>query len=255
IAREREVKLQEIARDQELRQRDLQAILETELNRRDNAIRLAQKKTEEAAAEAAAEQARSSVVLAMEAVQTEKEKVQAERAREIAAIRSAEEEAVEASKLRIEIETIRDKARAEAEAAAAKAAAGRDAMLAESEGRAALIAAENALADPIIRMRLEERRLKALPELVAHLVKPAEKIQSIRINQISGLGAAGSVGGSADGGGGGGGDKPLVNQAVDGILGMALQLPAVQKLGQEIGLDIGSGLSGLSKAIEPRQTT
>ncbi|MGL1696788.1 hypothetical protein ACSTH7_25470, partial [Vibrio parahaemolyticus] len=81
--------------------------------------------------------------------------------REIAAIRSAEEEAVEASKLRIETGTIRDKARAEAEAAAAKAVAERDAMLAQSEGRAALIAAENALADPIIRMRLEERRLKA----------------------------------------------------------------------------------------------
>ncbi|MFX8949719.1 flotillin domain-containing protein, partial [Acinetobacter baumannii] len=88
--------------------------------------------------------------------------------------------------------------------------------------------------------------------LVAHLVKPAEKIQSIRINQISGLGTAGSIGGTAEGGGG---DKPLVNQAVDGILGMALQLPAVQKLGQEIGLDIGSGISGLSKAIEPRQTS
>ncbi len=253
ITREREVRLQEIARDQELRQRDLQSVLETELNRRNNAIKLAQKKTEEAAAEAAAEQARTSVVLAMEAVQTEKEKVQAERARDVAAIRSAEEEAVEASKLRIETETIRDKARAEAEASAARAAAERDAMLAESEGRAALIAAENALADPIIRMRLEERRLKALPELVAHLVKPAEKIQSIRINQITGLGTTGSVAGGAGGNGGtGGGDRPLVNQAVDGILGMALQLPAVQKLGQEIGLDIGSGLSGLSKAIEPR---
>src|SRR3546814_16248526 len=45
-------------------------------------------------------------------------------------------------------------------------------------------------------------------------------------------------------------DLPLVNQAVDGILAMALQLPAVQKLGQEIGIDIADGLGGIARAAE-----
>ncbi|MFN3402296.1 MAG: flotillin domain-containing protein, partial [Ferrovibrio sp.] len=66
---------------------------------------------------------------------------------------------------------------------------------------------------------------------------------------LGGTGIAGS-GGMGGGTGQGGGDRPLVNQAVDGILAMALQLPAVQKLGQEIGIDIGNGLSGIAKSAE-----
>ena len=78
-------------------------------------------------------------------------------------------------------------------------------------------------------------------------------IDSIRISHIGGLGfggPGGSMGGGGSAAGPGGGDRPLVNQAVDGILAMALQLPAVQKLGQEIGIDIGNGLSGIAKSAE-----
>jgi flotillin len=35
----------------------------------------------------------------------------------------------------------------------------------------------------------------------------------------------------------------VANQVVDGILSMALQLPAVQKLGEEIGINIGNGIA------------
>jgi hypothetical protein len=72
------------------------------------------------------------------------------------------------------------------------------------------------------------------------MMKPTEKIESIRINHITGFGGTGS------GGGAGGGDKAVVNQVVDGILAMALQLPAVKKLGEEVGLNIGAGLQGLA---------
>jgi flotillin len=128
-------------------------------------------------------------------------------------------------------------------------------MIAESQGKAALIAAENGLSDAIIRMRLEKKRMETLPVLVGQMMKPVEKIDSIRISHIGGLGLGfggpgGSAGGNGNGMGSGGGDKPLVNQAVDGILAMALQLPAVQKLGQEIGIDIANGLGGIAKSID-----
>ncbi len=80
-------------------------------------------------------------------------------------------------------------------------------------------------------------RLKALPKIIAEMVKPAEKIDWIRINQISGLGQA--SGSTADGA------KSPVNQAFDAMLGAALQLPALKKLGEEVGLNFDDGLTGL----------
>ncbi|HVL55721.1 MAG TPA: flotillin domain-containing protein, partial [Burkholderiaceae bacterium] len=78
---------------------------------------------------------------------------------------------------------------------------------------------------------------------VAEMVKPAEKIDSIRIHQVSGLGT---------GAHGGGGHKPAVNQAIDSIMEMAVQLPALKKLGDELGMSLDGGLAGLSGATAPR---
>jgi flotillin len=63
----------------------------------------------------------------------------------------------------------------------------------------------------------------------------AEKIDSIRINQL------GSFGPSSDGSS----HKAPVNQALDAIMGMAIQLPALRKLGDEIGVNFNDGLSSL----------
>ena len=77
-------------------------------------------------------------------------------------------------------------------------------------------------------------RLDALPAIVAEMVRPAEKIDSIRIHQVTGMGGPG--------GGGEGDGKPPVNQALDSIMGMAVQLPALRKLGEELGrVDGGRG--------------
>jgi len=84
-------------------------------------------------------------------------------------------------------------------------------------------------------MKVEIARLETLPKLAAELVKPAEKIDSIRIHQMSGLGGATGTGGN-------GADKPVVNQALDSILGMAVQLPAMKKIGEELGISLENGL-------------
>ncbi len=247
IGREREVRAFEIARDREMREMEMSASLQTELVRHDNAIQLARKRGEEAAAEAEAEHARTAVVLAQEAVQTDKDKAVAERARMIAQMRAEEAADVDTVRTRSESETTREQAKAEADALALRAQAKRTSMIADAEGKAALIAAENGWSEPIIRMKLDMHRLDKLPEVLGQMMKPVEKIESIRINQISGLGVGG-----AGGGGGSSGERPLVNQAVDSILGMALQLPALQKLGEEIGLNLGEGIKGVGEA--PRAT-
>ena len=90
-------------------------------------------------------------------------------------------------------------------------------------------------------MQLEQHRLDRLPEIIAQMMKPAEKIDSIRIHQVTGFGGSSSGGGS----GGGGGDaaqRAPVTQVMDSILGMALQLPAMKSIGDSIGVDLSAAV-------------
>ncbi|KIC13313.1 flotillin domain-containing protein, partial [Leisingera sp. ANG-Vp] len=47
-------------------------------------------------------------------------------------------------------------------------------------------------------------------------------------------------------GAGNGAEKPVVNQALDSIMGMAVQMPALKKLGEELGLSMENGVSGVA---------
>lgn len=129
------------------------------------------------------------------------------------------------------------------EAAAARVAGARAhqaELEAEAEGRRALVQAENGMSDSLMAMKTEQARLDALPKAISEMVKPAEKIESIRIHQISGLGQPLGSDGSRVG------ERPASNQALEAILGMAVQLPALRKLGEELGLSMESGLKGLT---------
>jgi hypothetical protein len=74
------------------------------------------------------------------------------------------------------------------------------------------------------------------------MMKPVEKIDSIRIHQVSGFGASQGGGGAASSGGGSGDGKAPVTQVMDSILGMALQLPALKSIGDQIGVDFSSAV-------------
>ena len=171
----------------------------------------------------------------------------AERDKALALIRAAEQAEVDDLRVKSEAETIRAMADANAKATLDTAKAEKDRLMSEAEGRAAVIAAENAQSPELIAMKLDEARLRTMPQVVERLMKPAEKIEGIRINHISGFGGAA-------GGGGEGGEKSTVNQVVDSVLGMALQLPAVQKLGEEVGMNIGDGVNSLTKSLESKST-
>ena len=241
INRERQVRSTEIERDRALRRLDLEASLGTEMAKHDKAIQLAAKQSEVARSQATAEAARGEEIAAQEQVETTRETAIAEREKQLALIRAAEQAEVDDTRVKSEAGTIRAMADAEAEAVTIRAGAAKDELLAEAEGQSALIEAENARSDELIKMKVDLAKLDALPDIVGKMVKPAEKIDSIRIHHITGFGGAG-------GGAGGGGDKAVVNQVIDGILSMALQLPAVKKLGEEVGINIGQGLKGI---VEP----
>lgn len=246
IEREREVRLTEIARDTELRRQTLESELNSAIKKSENTVTLAQKRSEEAKAEAEAIAAKASEAEAEEQVQTIRATAIAQREKKLSLIRAAEQAEVDDTRVKSEADTITSMAAAEAQATVDRAKAMRDQLVREAEGRAAIINAENAQSPELISMKLDEARLRALPDVVEKMMKPAEKIETIRINQMTGFGGGSSGGGDAN--------ASTVNQVVDSVLSMALQLPAVQKLGEEVGMNIGDGVRGISKSLDSKQT-
>lgn len=256
IAREEAIRAAEIARERNIKDAEISKERELEVADQERQIIIAQKSEEESRARASADLARAEATKAMEAVTTAREVAEAERLKQIALIEAAREAERAATKVRLEAEAEKDAAQDRAEARREEAQADADAltiraeakkqdMLAEAEGRRAITDAENALSAELIGMKVDLARLDAMPKVLAEAVKPAEKIDSIRIHQVSGLNG-GTQGGSA------GADKAPINQALDSIMGMAVQMPALKKLGDELGLSMDGTVASLTHMDDAR---
>ncbi len=240
IEREQSTRIAEIQKARELRKLEIEAQLSAEVRKIDSSIAMATKHVEEARAQAQAELARTEIVLAQEQLQTERERAVADRSREIALKREQERGEVETSKAESETTVLLMTARAEASATTTRAEAQRIRLTAESEGSRAVIAAENSRTSELMHHQLEQHRLDRLPEIIAQMMKPAEKIDSIRIHQVTGFGGSSN----GNGQGGDGGQRAPVTQVMDSILGMALQLPAMKSIGDSIGVDLSAAVGG-----------
>ncbi len=250
IAQEEAIRAAEIARERALREAEINRDRELEVAEQERQIVVAEKSEKESHARASADRARAEAAQAAEAITTARAVAEAERIKQIALIEAAREAEREATAIRLAAAAERaaaedrasarlEEARAEAESIKIRAEAIKAELLAQAEGNRELAGAENVLSDQIVAMRIELERLKALPQIVAEMVKPAEKIDTIRIHQVSGLG------GTSGGGAGTEGDKPPVNQALDSIMGMAVQLPALRKIGEELGISLDKGVTGV----------
>ncbi|MEM8760245.1 MAG: flotillin domain-containing protein [Pseudomonadota bacterium] len=252
IAREEAVRAAEIAKEEAVRSAEIAKERQVEVADQERQIVIAAKSEEESRARASADQARAEAVKAAEAIATARETAEAERLKQVALIEAAREAEREAVAIRLSATAekeaaadraaaLREEAQAEAEALTIRAEAKKADKLAEAEGQRALVDAENAISTEIAAMKVQLARLEALPAIVEQMVKPAEKIDSIKIHHVTGLH------GAANGNGGAGvpvGTGP-VNQAVDAIGAMAVQLPALKKLGEEVGISLEDGLAGV----------
>lgn len=239
IRMEQDIQAAEIAREQAIRTAEIARAEALDLAEQSRAIAHAAKSQEESRAQAEAEAARIDLVRALEAVETARAAAEAERRGEIALIAARTE--AEAVAKRAEIAAASEKATAADRAAAAQsqAEALRAMKLAEAEVERARLEAQNARSEAATALEIERARLAALPEIVAQMVKPAEKIGNINITHLTG----GHTGRHGDGESGA---RPPVNQALDSIMDMALQLPVLTKLGQQVGVDFEKGLSGIA---------
>ncbi|WP_171098582.1 flotillin family protein [Ruegeria sp. HKCCD7255] len=249
IAREEAIRAAEIERERKIRDAEIAKEREIEVAEQERQIIIAQKSEEESRARASADLARAEATKASEAVATAREVAEAERQKQIVLIEATREAERQATAIRLSAqaekeaaadraEARREEAQAEADALNIRAEAKKNDMLAEAEGKRAIVEADNALSAAQIRMKVDMARIETMPSIISEMVKPAEKIDSIKIHQVGGIGGA-------TGGGTAGGDKPVVNQALDSIMGMAVQMPALKKLGDELGLSMENGVAGV----------
>jgi flotillin len=235
IDQERQTKAAQVSNDEALRKAEMDALRTLEEAKIANEIKLSQARSKEAQAKADEEEARALVILAAEHVQAQKEHAITVRERDIARLKQERDIELEGARVKSDVSTLLARAQADASIKTAVANADKIAMEAEAAGRAALNSAENTLSDAVIRMRLEERKLDRMPDIMTQMMKPVEKIDSIRINQIGGLSGSNTPGEGVEG---------AFGAAMDQILGMAVRLPAMKQMGEEIGLDFDANLAG-----------
>ena len=260
IEMEKQIQAADIARERAIREAEISNEREIALASQEREISLAEKSREQIKAKAAADMAKADAVKAAEAISTAKELAEAERRKDVALVAAEQDGMVAGSRVRMSATAERDaasdraaarleEARADAEAAALRTAAKKEQVLAEAEGQEALAQAANALNGDAMSLKVDMARLEALPKVVAEMVKPAERIDSIKIHHVTGL----NPGGGAGDGAATAGEKPVVNQAVESILDMAVQLPALKKIGEELGISVDSGLAGLSDELSEKR--
>jgi flotillin len=242
IEREMEIQVAEIHKDKSLEKERQEAHLSKEIHRVEMAVALAQKQKQEAEVIAETEQVKAKVVMVQERVQTEREKVIVEREREIGMARSQKDAAILMAKTKSQTDAWLVEAETKAQNIERQAQADKMRMAEEAQGRSALIQAENLTSEAVLRQRLEIHRLDKLPELAAQMMKPVEKIDSIRINHIGGL-ESGRRQASLDGTQTTVANNSPINQVVNSILDMALQMPVLQRVGDVLGADVQSALT------------
>lgn len=251
IERERAVRSAEIERERTIREAEIANERELEVADQERAIIVARKSEEESQARASADNARAEAKKAAEAIETARAVAEAERAKQIALIEAQKEAERQATSIRLAAEAEKDaasdraaakleEATADANAMTVRAEAKKTDLLATAAGQTAIANSENELSAEIIAMKIRLAQLEAMPGMIAEMVKPAEKIDSIKIHQVTGMGQP--TGASGDGGVNG----TPVNQALDSVLGMALQMPAMQALGKELGVSLENGIAGVT---------
>lgn len=251
IQRERAVRSAEIERERAIREAEIAKERELEVADQERAIIVARKSEEESQARASADNARAEAKKAAEAIETARAVAEAERVKQISLIEATKEAERQATAIRLAAQAEKDaasdraaakleEAQADAQAITVRAEAKKTDLLATAEGQTAIANSENELSAEIVAMKVRLAQLEAMPAIIAEMVKPAEKIDSIKIHQVTGMGQPGGANGGAAGSG------TPVNQALDSVLGMALQMPAMQALGKELGISLENGLAGVA---------
>ena len=243
IASERAVEEARIGRESGVQQLEIESRKTIELAEQLRAIAVAEKS--KAQSEAQADEARALAVTQEERVFTARETEMAERRKAIDLIGASQEAEREALRLRVSAgaekaaagdrgAAVRMEAEAEADADKLRSIAAKIRHEVEAEGTSLMNKAQNLLTPEARQSAMRLRLIDKLEGIIRESGKPMERIESIKILQVDGLGGGGGGGGRGDNGNG---------SFADGVVNSALryraQAPLVDQLLREIGVDSG----------------
>ncbi|MBL8302391.1 MAG: flotillin family protein [Ideonella sp.] len=257
IEAEREIKAAEIEKNLVIQTREIELERQTEMKRaeqrkqveiarQDTQIAIATKSREQSEADAAASLARAESVKAEEAVNTARAVAVAERDKEIQLIEAAKEARQSAIAVTVSATAEKEAAMDRAEAITIEAKARQAAALAEAEGKRAINEALNTLSAAQIDLQVRTLLLQQLPQILEQAVRPMEKIESIRIFQVSGMPGAANSGSAEAGQGTGGATFP--EQVMNSALQYQLAKPIVDAVMKDAGLS-NEGITGMAGAL------
>ncbi len=237
IRMEQEIQSASIQRELQVREAEISQLSAIERAEQEKTILIAANSQKESQARAEATVARSALVQAEEDIQTLRQTAEAERRKKLAILAAEQDAMANSTRARIQSATDQEVAKVKGVVRREEAASMKVYRLAEAEAEAARIKAENGRSDAAMALESERVRLEKLPAIISEMVKPAEKIKGININHVSGLDRTAA-----------GGTPSPVNQTIDAILDMALAMPALKKIGDQIGANLDGILPDDSKS-------
>jgi uncharacterized membrane protein YqiK len=245
IAAERAVDEERIEREREVEALEIERRKHIELAEQQRAIAVAAQSKAQSEAQAAADKARALAAAEEERVFTARETEMAERRKRIELIAAAQDAERQALQLKVAAEAekeaaadrgaaTRAEAEAEADAERIRALAARIRHEVEAEGARLMNEAQNLLSKDARVSAMRIRLVDKLDAIIRESVKPMERIESIKVLHVEGLGGGGrGNGGGFDGGG------SFADSVVNSALRYRAQAPLVDQLLREIGVDAG----------------
>ena len=258
IAMERALDEERITRERSIQELEISRRRALELAEQQRAIAVAQASQAQSVAQAEADKARADAVAAEERVFSAREVEQAERRKQIELIAARQEAEREGIRLRLSAEAEKAAAADRAEAARLAAEGEADAEKirsgawrlrheVEAEGVREMNEAQNVLTDAARASAARMRLIDKLESIVRESAKPMEKIESIRILHVEGLGGGGSQASGVEGGTGANLPESIVNSA----LRYRAQAPLIDSLLRELGIP-GAASGQVDPPIPPK---
>ncbi len=257
IEADRTVNNAEIDKNLSIQKKQIESDRETQIKRAEQrqsieianqeaAIAIAKKSEEQSQAEAAANIALAESVRAEEHVNTAREVAIAERSKSIQLIDASREAEQQALAVTVAAEAERSAAENRALAVRTEADAGRAAALAQAEGIAAINEAKNKLNAAQIDLAIRMQLIQSLPQIIEQASKPMEKIDSIRLFQVNGLGMGGTGSAGTENTQSSGGTLP--EQVMNSALQYQVAKPIVDAIMKDAGLS-NPTLTGISQTL------
>lgn len=272
INKARAIETVEIEKARAIREAEINKEKAVELANQSKNIEIAKKVEEEAAAKTLANEKKALEAASFEKIKTSSETEQAERAKKLALIeaqkeaeqlsiektvaakaeKEAEENLAEAAKIKAmgASEALKIKATAEAEAIKITAEANRLNYEVEAKGKTEINNAENIVSAEILENRFKLALIEFMPQIIAQVVKPAEKIDSIKIVQMAGLGGANQSGAGLNANGGvSNAGASLSDQIVNASLNYKVNAPIIDDLMKQVGIDLNGGIQNITSPL------